>query len=82
MQFCKMVWATTTKLGCAINRCDNITTNLQKPIYFIVCVYAPPGGFFSTRPYTAGPSCSKCPRGYGCSDRLCVKRYTTGRKNK
>uniref|UniRef100_A0A5K3EP76 SCP domain-containing protein n=1 Tax=Mesocestoides corti TaxID=53468 RepID=A0A5K3EP76_MESCO len=69
----KMVWAASTKLGCAMNRCDNLTSTLQRPIYFVVCVYKPVGGFFTPKPYTAGPSCSKCPRGYGCSRRQCTK---------
>ncbi|VDD83073.1 unnamed protein product [Mesocestoides corti] len=69
----QMVWATSTELGCAMQRCDNITSYLRKPIYYVVCVYSPMGGYVSRRPYKAGDPCSECPSGYGCSRSQCVK---------
>ncbi|VDD82724.1 unnamed protein product [Mesocestoides corti] len=36
-----MVWATSSGLGCAKKRCDNINPQWPKPIYLMACQYEP-----------------------------------------
>ncbi|VDD83910.1 unnamed protein product [Mesocestoides corti] len=36
-----MVWATWTEVGCAINRCDNLSHAINNPVYFLTCQYKP-----------------------------------------
>ncbi len=44
--YTQVVWANSTKLGCAIANCPNIPTP-----NFVVCNYAPGGNFNGERPY-------------------------------
>uniref|UniRef100_A0A5K3EPM1 SCP domain-containing protein n=1 Tax=Mesocestoides corti TaxID=53468 RepID=A0A5K3EPM1_MESCO len=73
VRYKQMVWATATELGCAIQRCDNITSYSPKPIYLVVCVYSPIRGYVGRRPYKNGYPCINCPSGYRCSRNQCVK---------
>uniref|UniRef100_A0A5K3F1M9 SCP domain-containing protein n=1 Tax=Mesocestoides corti TaxID=53468 RepID=A0A5K3F1M9_MESCO len=79
--YTQMVWASTTHLGCAMRRCDNIAPHWPKPVYLMACQYAPGGNFYGMRPYDAGQTCSKCPAGYTCYRRQCSKvpHYTKRR---
>ncbi|VDM35705.1 unnamed protein product [Hydatigera taeniaeformis] len=69
-----MVWATSEKLGCAINRCDNIFPQWPKPIYLLACQYKPPGNFFRKKPYEEGAPCTQCPEFSTCKDKQCSSK--------
>ncbi|KAH9280975.1 Peptidase inhibitor 16 [Echinococcus granulosus] len=69
-----VVWATSEELGCAVKRCDNIKPDWPKPIFLMACQYKPPGNFAHTKPYKDGASCSQCPHGTTCVNKLCSKR--------
>ncbi|VDD81966.1 unnamed protein product [Mesocestoides corti] len=62
-----MVWGWTSLLGCAINRCDNLQTNPRK------CVYFPDGNYRTAKPYTEGPSCSRCSSEHRCNRNQCSR---------
>ncbi len=44
--YTQVVWANSTKLGCAIANCPNIPTS-----NFVVCNYSPGGNYIGERPY-------------------------------
>ncbi|XP_061181190.1 GLIPR1-like protein 1 [Saccostrea echinata] len=63
--YTQVVWANSEYLGCAKQRCSNF--------YIYVCNYGPGGNISGRRPYSQGRRCSRCPSGYRCYNRLCVK---------
>ncbi|VDD82506.1 unnamed protein product [Mesocestoides corti] len=71
--YTQMVWASTTVLGCAMQRCDSLEPGWTPPVYLMVCQYAPGGNYVGEKPYTSGRSCSECPAGYSCSQNQCVR---------
>ncbi|XP_029681302.1 GLIPR1-like protein 1 [Takifugu rubripes] len=72
----QVVWATTTKVGCAAHLCPNgvQTTNFaDKEGIIFVCNYAPAGIINGAQPYrTEGKFCSGC-EGV-CVEKLCRRR--------
>uniref|UniRef100_A0A7I5E758 SCP domain-containing protein n=1 Tax=Haemonchus contortus TaxID=6289 RepID=A0A7I5E758_HAECO len=66
VDFSKMAWHNTVKLGCAIQRCPTF--------YFVVCQYGPRGNIINENIYDVGSTCSKCPTGSVCdrTSGLCV----------
>ena len=61
------IWHNSYLLGCALVR--------GMPMYdrYWVCQYGYGGNFGSQLVYTAGPSCSQCPTGFGqCENKLCT----------
>ncbi|EUB54826.1 Peptidase inhibitor [Echinococcus granulosus] len=72
--YTQMVWADSTELGCAINRCDSMLPAWRPPVYYLVCQYSPAGNFIGRKPYTEGGSCTKCPTGYDCTHNQCWSR--------
>ncbi|MGH0161464.1 UNVERIFIED_CONTAM: hypothetical protein FKN15_061034 [Acipenser sinensis] len=75
--YTQVVWATSSRIGCAINLCHNMNVWGQiwpKAIY-LVCNYSPKGNWWGHAPYKNGRSCSACPPSYGggCRDNLCYK---------
>ncbi|XP_013407800.1 GLIPR1-like protein 1 isoform X2 [Lingula anatina] len=66
--YTQVVWATTRQVGCGINMCTNGA--IFGTWYYIVCRYWPQGNWMGTKPYIAGPSCSKCKTG-ACKNNLC-----------
>ncbi|XP_018423032.1 PREDICTED: cysteine-rich secretory protein LCCL domain-containing 1 [Nanorana parkeri] len=75
--YTQVVWATSSRVGCAINLCHNMNVWGQiwpKAIY-LVCNYSPKGNWWGHAPYKHGRSCSACPPSYGggCRDNLCYK---------
>ncbi|XP_069477326.1 cysteine-rich secretory protein LCCL domain-containing 1 [Ambystoma mexicanum] len=75
--YTQVVWATSSRIGCAINLCHNMNVWGQiwpKAIY-LVCNYSPKGNWWGHAPYKHGRSCSACPPSFGggCKDNLCYK---------
>ncbi|KAG8441918.1 hypothetical protein GDO86_010919 [Hymenochirus boettgeri] len=78
--YTQLVWATSSRIGCAINLCHNMNVWGQiwpKAIY-LVCNYSPKGNWWGHAPYKHGRPCSACPPSYGggCKDNLCFKDGT------
>ncbi|XP_029447362.1 cysteine-rich secretory protein LCCL domain-containing 1 [Rhinatrema bivittatum] len=75
--YTQVVWATSSRIGCAINLCHNMNVWGQiwpKAIY-LVCNYSPKGNWWGHAPYKHGRSCSACPPSFGggCRNNLCYK---------
>ncbi|VDD80244.1 unnamed protein product [Mesocestoides corti] len=68
----QMVWATSTQVGCAANKCPD-RSNGSKFTYVMICIYTPG---VQERPYEDGSSCSRCPDNYGCDRNQCFKNAT------
>ncbi|VDD83705.1 unnamed protein product [Mesocestoides corti] len=65
-----MVWATSTEVGCIEATC-NTKKGLGKSTHLLLCMYKPSDLNYDDNPYEPGPSCSKCPDGYGCHRNQC-----------
>ncbi|KAJ7345447.1 hypothetical protein JRQ81_001397 [Phrynocephalus forsythii] len=65
--YTQLVWYSSYLLGCAMAYCPN-----DKYSYYYVCHYCPAGNVMgqSSRPYTAGEPCGKCPD--SCDNGLCT----------
>uniref|UniRef100_A0A5K3EM94 SCP domain-containing protein n=1 Tax=Mesocestoides corti TaxID=53468 RepID=A0A5K3EM94_MESCO len=62
----QMVYGPSTDFGCFIGVCQ-----YPEPVQVLLCAYKPGKREFFSRPYELGPSCSKCPAGYGCYRKQC-----------
>ncbi|XP_065125082.1 peptidase inhibitor 15-like [Paramisgurnus dabryanus] len=72
--YTQMVWATSTKIGCAAHLCETIEGLNFKKATLLVCDYYPSGNYEGQRPYEQGKSCSKCPEELPlCAENICVK---------
>ncbi|XP_016366176.1 peptidase inhibitor 15-A-like [Sinocyclocheilus rhinocerous] len=73
--YTQMVWATSNKVGCAINTCHNMNVwgSVWKRATYLVCNYSPKGNWIGEAPYKVGVPCSMCPPSYGgsCSSNMC-----------
>nr|ACO09983.1 Glioma pathogenesis-related protein 1 precursor [Osmerus mordax] len=61
--YTQVVWASSYKVGCAVNICPNgvARTNFPtKKAAIFVCNYAPAGNVAGRRPYKTGVACSDC----------------------
>uniref|UniRef100_A0A5K3EP87 SCP domain-containing protein n=1 Tax=Mesocestoides corti TaxID=53468 RepID=A0A5K3EP87_MESCO len=72
--YTQMVWANSTEVGCAIQRCDEIRPDWPKPTYLVACQYKPAGNIPGEMPYEEGESCSKCPEGNECRSNQCASK--------
>uniref|UniRef100_A0A5K3FBN9 SCP domain-containing protein n=1 Tax=Mesocestoides corti TaxID=53468 RepID=A0A5K3FBN9_MESCO len=70
-----IVWANSTRVGCARRFCGFRGPGHILPTYAAICQYDPMEGIKKKRPYKEGPSCSKCPNGYGCQNKQCVQSH-------
>ncbi|CAG5895888.1 unnamed protein product [Menidia menidia] len=72
-----LVWATSSRIGCAINLCYNMNVwgQIWAKAVYLVCNYSPKGNWWGHAPYKHGTPCSACPPSYGggCKDNLCYK---------
>ncbi|KAH0616692.1 hypothetical protein JD844_028013 [Phrynosoma platyrhinos] len=68
--YTQVVWATSYKLGCAVQFCERVSgyESLSNGAHF-VCNYGPAGNY-PTKPYRTGRPCSDC-RGEKCVRNLC-----------
>uniref|UniRef100_A0A8C8S412 Cysteine rich secretory protein LCCL domain containing 2 n=1 Tax=Pelusios castaneus TaxID=367368 RepID=A0A8C8S412_9SAUR len=75
--YTQMVWATTNKVGCAVNVCKqmNVWGEIWENAVYLVCNYSPKGNWIGEAPYKNGRPCSECPPSYGgsCKNNLCYK---------
>uniref|UniRef100_A0A671MWS8 Cysteine-rich secretory protein LCCL domain containing 1a n=1 Tax=Sinocyclocheilus anshuiensis TaxID=1608454 RepID=A0A671MWS8_9TELE len=83
--YTQLVWATSSRIGCAINVCYNMNVWGQiwaKAIY-LVCNYSPKGNWWGYAPYKHGTPCSACPPSYGglCRENLCYKGDGSNRQS-
>jgi len=77
--YSQLVWAETNRIGCGFAVCPSIT-NAPGQRYYFVCRYTPAGNrlmysggqMVSKQAYCYGPTCSACPLGTACNDRLCA----------
>uniref|UniRef100_G1KH00 SCP domain-containing protein n=1 Tax=Anolis carolinensis TaxID=28377 RepID=G1KH00_ANOCA len=67
--YTQIVWATSYKVGCAVQFCQRVTnTGITNGAHF-VCNYGPAGNY-PTKPYKSGRPCSDC-MGEKCIQNLC-----------
>ncbi|KAJ8012054.1 hypothetical protein DPEC_G00064700 [Dallia pectoralis] len=82
--YTQMVWATSSRIGCAINVCYNMNVwgMIWTKAVYLVCNYSPPGNWWGHAPYKHGRPCSACPASYGggCRDNLCYKENGVERR--
>ncbi|KAB0392228.1 hypothetical protein E2I00_019410, partial [Balaenoptera physalus] len=75
--YTQIVWATTTKIGCAVNTCQrmNVWGDVWENAVYLVCNYSPKGNWIGEAPYRTGRPCSECPPRYGgsCRNNLCYR---------
>ncbi|MFT7804700.1 peptidase inhibitor R3HDML [Arapaima gigas] len=73
--YTQMVWASSSRIGCAVNRCSTMSVfgSTWRRVVFLVCNYSVKGNWVGEAPYKAGRPCSACPPSYGgsCSKNLC-----------
>ncbi|XP_035284440.1 cysteine-rich secretory protein LCCL domain-containing 1b [Anguilla anguilla] len=81
--YTQLVWATSNRIGCAINVCYNMNVwgMIWAKAVYLVCNYSPPGNWWGHAPYKHGSPCSACPPSYGgrCRDNLCYRDDGMGR---
>ncbi|XP_028822723.1 cysteine-rich secretory protein LCCL domain-containing 1 [Denticeps clupeoides] len=75
--YTQLVWATSSRIGCAINVCHNMNVwgQIWAKAVYLVCNYSPKGNWWGHAPYKHGTPCSACPPSYGgsCRNNLCYK---------
>ncbi|XP_054621807.1 cysteine-rich secretory protein LCCL domain-containing 1 isoform X2 [Dunckerocampus dactyliophorus] len=75
--YTQLVWATSSRVGCAVNLCYNMNVwgQIWAKAVYLVCNYSPKGNWLGYAPYKHGTPCSACPSSYGggCKDNLCYK---------
>ncbi|XP_010625777.1 cysteine-rich secretory protein LCCL domain-containing 2 isoform X2 [Fukomys damarensis] len=75
--YTQIVWATTTKVGCAVHTCRKIDVwgEIWENAVYLVCNYSPKGNWIGEAPYRTGRPCSECPPSYGggCRNNLCYR---------
>ncbi|XP_053533757.1 glioma pathogenesis-related protein 1b isoform X2 [Ictalurus punctatus] len=77
--YTQLMWATSYKLGCAVNVCsrgiENFSNHPESTIF--VCNYGDAGNMFGFTPYIVGLACSKCGV-EKCRDKLCKYDWIPG----
>ncbi|XP_061122154.1 cysteine-rich secretory protein LCCL domain-containing 1-like isoform X1 [Syngnathus typhle] len=77
--YTQLVWATSSRIGCAVNLCHNMSVwgQIWAKAVYLVCNYSPKGNWWGHAPYKHGAPCSACPPSYGggCKDNLCYKGH-------
>ncbi|KAG8520479.1 Cysteine-rich secretory protein LCCL domain-containing 1, partial [Galemys pyrenaicus] len=75
--YTQVVWATSSRIGCAINLCHNMNIwgQIWPKAVYLVCNYSPKGNWWGHAPYKHGRPCSACPPSFGggCRENLCYK---------
>ncbi|XP_003506836.1 cysteine-rich secretory protein LCCL domain-containing 1 isoform X1 [Cricetulus griseus] len=80
--YTQVVWATSSRIGCAINLCHNMNIwgQIWPKAVYLVCNYSPKGNWWGHAPYKHGRPCSACPPSFGggCRENLCYKEGSEG----
>uniref|UniRef100_A0A671XRA7 Cysteine rich secretory protein LCCL domain containing 2 n=1 Tax=Sparus aurata TaxID=8175 RepID=A0A671XRA7_SPAAU len=75
--YTQLVWATTSRVGCAVHVCPrmNVWGEVWENAIYLVCNYSPKGNWIGEAPYQHGRPCSQCPPSYGggCRNNQCYK---------
>uniref|UniRef100_A0A8D2ZCX9 Cysteine-rich secretory protein LCCL domain containing 2 n=1 Tax=Scophthalmus maximus TaxID=52904 RepID=A0A8D2ZCX9_SCOMX len=75
--YTQLVWATTSRVGCAVHTCPrmNVWGQTWENAVYLVCNYSPKGNWIGEAPYQHGRPCSQCPPSYGggCRNNQCYK---------
>ncbi|XP_046569637.1 uncharacterized protein LOC124277960 [Haliotis rubra] len=71
--YSQVVWSTSTRVGCAMNRCYRMQAGAYEKRYttLFACFYSPKGEMTNDFPYTPGLACTNCPLGSMCEAGLC-----------
>ncbi|XP_030625033.1 cysteine-rich secretory protein LCCL domain-containing 1 [Chanos chanos] len=84
--YTQLVWATSSRIGCAINLCYNMNVwgQIWAKAVYLVCNYSPKGNWWGYSPYKHGTPCSACPPSYGgsCRNNLCYKDDGTDKQRR
>ncbi|KAL0963076.1 hypothetical protein UPYG_G00349360 [Umbra pygmaea] len=69
----QVVWATSYKVGCAVQKCPNGVKAISfKAEAIFVCNYATAGNYYGEKPYQEGKACSACKDANDqCQNKLC-----------
>lgn len=71
--YTQMVWANSTRIGCATHFCETLE-GLDSKATILVCDYYPQGNVPGQNPYVSGEPCSKCPENLPlCEEKICVR---------
>uniref|UniRef100_A0AAZ1X6V2 SCP domain-containing protein n=1 Tax=Oreochromis aureus TaxID=47969 RepID=A0AAZ1X6V2_OREAU len=67
--YTQMVWASTSRVGCAVRKCSNMDVfgSTWREATLLVCNYLIKGNWVGEAPYKTGRPCSVCPPSYGGS---------------
>ncbi|XP_054868739.1 R3H domain containing-like [Amphiprion ocellaris] len=67
--YTQMVWASTSRVGCAVRKCSNMHVfgSIWREATLLVCNYSIKGNWVGEAPYKTGRPCSVCPSSYGGS---------------
>ncbi|CAO2577867.1 Peptidase inhibitor R3HDML [Lemmus lemmus] len=81
--YTQMVWASSSRLGCALHTCSSIDvwgSTWQQAVY-LVCNYAIKGNWIGEAPYKTGKPCSACPSSYqgNCNSNMCFSGLKSNR---
>ncbi|XP_030623872.1 peptidase inhibitor R3HDML [Chanos chanos] len=84
--YTQMVWASSKRIGCAVNRCSNMYVfgSMWKQATLLVCNYSIKGNWVGEAPYKTGKPCSACPSSYGgsCTKNQCSNRSKSKKRRK
>ncbi|XP_078334905.1 peptidase inhibitor R3HDML-like [Crassostrea virginica] len=72
--YTQVVWANSEFVGCASNTCptfEGLPSSFDAGT-IVVCNYGQGGNYNGQQPYMTGTPCTSCPRGYSCTNDLCV----------
>ncbi|XP_034445969.1 peptidase inhibitor R3HDML [Hippoglossus hippoglossus] len=84
--YTQMVWASTSRLGCAVRKCSNVNVfgSSWREATLLVCNYSIKGNWVGEAPYKTGRPCSVCPSSYGgsCWRNQCSPNAKTRRRSR
>ncbi|XP_060081874.1 peptidase inhibitor 16-like [Ylistrum balloti] len=78
--YTQVVWHDSEFVGCGAAQCGSIfgLSSGWADSIIVVCNYGKGGNYRGRQPYTQGRSCSACPSGKVCQNRLCANPGDTG----
>ncbi|OWF37955.1 peptidase inhibitor 16-like [Mizuhopecten yessoensis] len=78
--YTQVVWHDSEFVGCGAARCNSVSglSSGWTNSVIVVCNYGKGGNYRGATPYTQGKSCSSCPSGKVCQNRLCANPGDNG----